>query len=289
MNSILSKFQKISSWKRKGERAPHKPLLILFAIGEFLNGKTDILFSDAQPKLTSLLQEFGPPRKSFRPEYPFVRLSNDSIWELSNQPLLTTKDYSKSFLKKEKVAGKFKPSVLEEFKKNPKTISEIVEYLLDKNFPSSLHQDILNAVGIEFLSVSQVRKRDQNFREKILKAYEYQCAVCGYNIRLGNSLIGLEAAHIKWHSAGGPDIENNGVALCSLHHKLFDRGAFTLDKQYTILISDSVHGTHGYQDWLGKYHGNMLRTPQRKEYYASPSHISWHVSEVFMGDYRSKY
>src|SRR5436189_6378643 len=37
-------------------------------------------------------------------------------------------------------------------------------------------------------------------------------------------------AHIRWHQAGGPDIENNGLALCVLHHKTFDLGAFTLSE-----------------------------------------------------------
>lgn len=65
------------------------------------------------------------------------------------------------------------------------------------------------------------RSRDPNFRNKILRAYKYSCAVCGFNVRLGNNLVGIEAAHIKWHQAGGPDREDNGIALCSMHHKLF--------------------------------------------------------------------
>ncbi len=46
----------------------------------------------------------------------------------------------------------------------------------------------------------------------------YQSVVCGFNVRIADSLVALEAAHIKWHQAGGPDMEYNGIALCSLHH-----------------------------------------------------------------------
>ncbi|NLJ81412.1 MAG: hypothetical protein GX335_10370 [Firmicutes bacterium] len=60
-----------------------------------------------------------------------------------------------------------------------------------------------------------------------MEAHECPWAVCGFNIRIGTSPVGLEASHIKWRQFSGPDLEINGLALCSLHHRLFDRGAFT--------------------------------------------------------------
>jgi putative restriction endonuclease len=74
----------------------------------------------------------------------------------------------------------------------------------------------------------------------VLTAYQFQCAGCGFNVRVGDLLVFLEAAHIKWHQAGGPDSEANGVALCALHHKLFDRGAFTLSKDMKIQVSEKA-------------------------------------------------
>ena len=63
----------------------------------------------------------------------------------------------------------------------------------------------------------------------MLTAYEYQCAV-RLRIRwtLLREAVGLEAAHIRWWAADGPDEVDNAVALCSLHHKLLDRGAIGL-------------------------------------------------------------
>src|SRR6185503_19127739 len=91
-------------------------------------------------------------------------------------------------------------------------------------------QDILDAVGLDLSLTETVtrRKRDPAFRGRVLTAYEYACAVCGFDVRLGGHALGLEAAHIQWHQAGGPDVEPNGLALCSLHHKAFDLGAFTI-------------------------------------------------------------
>jgi putative restriction endonuclease len=63
----------------------------------------------------------------------------------------------------------------------------------------------------------------------------------------------LEAAHIKWHQAGGPDVETNGVALCVLHHRVFDLGAFTINSQLTILVSEKANGSGFSQEFLRRH------------------------------------
>lgn len=42
--------------------------------------------------------------------------------------------------------------------------------------------------------------------------------------RHDNASVGLEAAHIKWKQFGGPCEIPNGLALCAIHHKAFDKG-----------------------------------------------------------------
>ena len=86
--------------------------------------------------------------------------------------------------------------------------------------------------------------------------------------------------------AEGPDTEVNGLALCSLHHKLFDRGAFTLSQELEVLVSDEAHGSVGFQEWLKNFHGKEINFPQRQSYYPSEDFIGWHVREVFKGEYR---
>jgi hypothetical protein len=63
---------------------------------------------------------------------------------------------------------------------------------------------------------------------KLLEAYLAECCVCGFSLRLVDGLIGVDAAHIQWHSHGGPDEVPNGPALCALHHRLLDHGAITV-------------------------------------------------------------
>jgi putative restriction endonuclease len=106
-------------------------------------------------------------------------------------------------------------------------------------------------------------------------------AVCGFDVRLCDSLIALEAAHIKWSQAGGPDTEPNGVALCSLHHKLFDRGAFTITDSLQLIVSERAHGSAGFEEWSLGFHGKQIRGPQRPSYNPEKEFAAWHFSEVF--------
>jgi putative restriction endonuclease len=93
--------------------------------------------------------------------------------------------------------------------------------------------------------------------------------------------VGLEAAHIKWHQIGGPDSINNGIALCALHHKLFDYGAFTLDENYRIKVSQLVTGKKGMEKWLYDYIDDPISLPKKEDYYPDHSYRDWHTKEVF--------
>ena len=283
---IKGLFHQITVWKRGGQRAPHKPLLVLYALSRCLNKKDRLMpYAVIDKDLKQLLIEFGPSRKSYHPEYPFWRLQNDRIWELKNAEKVEARksntDAKKSELLKFKVCGGFPENIYCQLDSNPNVLAEIVSEILESNFPASIHEDILQAVGLDISLPRSKRKRDPYFRDKILMAYEYECAVCGFNVRIGNTLVGLEAAHIQWHQAGGPDKEENGVALCSLHHKLFDRGAFSISESMKIHVSERAHGTKGFDEWLLAFHGKDLKPPQRPNYYPKQKFLSWHVSEVF--------
>ena len=296
--AIIQKFENLRQWRRAGERAPHKPLLVLYAISKLLRDRVCLIpYFKIDEKLGDLLKEFGPWRTNYRTQYPFWRLQNDSVWKVTNAHKIvpnSSGDARKKDLLDNKVSGGFHKAIVEQLQNDSKLVYEIIQGLLDAHFPSSFHEDILQAVDIE--SPSQIvtprrrpsrrRRRNPNFRANILKAYEYKCAVCGFDMTLRHQPVALEASHIKWHQANGPDIEVNGLALCSLHHKLFDRGAFTLSEQREILVSNDVDGSVGVEEWLKKFHGEKIKFPRRRSCYPSPEFTGWHVKEVFKGDYR---
>ena len=279
----------LNVWKRGDQRAPHKPLRLLYALGRCLQGRSRLIpYEDVDRELKKLLLEFGPPRKSFHPEYPFWRLQSDGLWEIPGaedlQKRKSNSDVPKSILLNNDVHGGLKREVYQVLARDKQFLAEMVSRILNASFPDSIHEDILQAVGIDLEKISAgAAARDPSFRNRILQAYEYQCAVCGFNVRIKDSLVALEAAHIKWHQAGGPDMENNGIALCSLHHKLFDRGAFTIMEDMKLKVSEIAHGTIGFKEWLLAFHDTEIRPPQRQSYFPETDYVKWHVREVFKG------
>lgn len=98
------------------------------------------------------------------------------------------------------------------------------------------------------------RLHQRGFRERVLRAYQEQCALC----RLRHEEL-LDAAHIL--PDGEPDSEPvvpNGIALCKLHHAAFDRYFFGIRPDYTVEVREEIlreedgpilrHGLQGIHD-----------------------------------------
>lgn len=287
--SILDRFLNIKSWSQGDVRAPHKPLLLLYSLAKFAQGDKEFVFSEIESDIKVLLRDFGPTRSSYSVNYPFWRLQNDNIWKVVSDNQIVANaggDVARGTLVAENARGCFAEDVAERLSADVKTLDSIISNLLTRNFPSTIHEDILQAIGYSLVETGPTRShrvRCSRFREKVLRAYEYRCAICGFDVRMDNSTIALEAAHIKWHQANGEENENNGLALCALHHKLFDRGAFTLSNEFEILVSDRAHGTQGFSEWLMSYHGKKLFPPQDNNLYPHSENLLWHTKEVFQG------
>jgi len=291
-SDISEKILGVRSWQRGEMRAPHKPLLLLYAFAKLLAGQRQIVFAEAESDLRDLLDDFGPPRRNNRAEYPFWRLQKDHVWQvdlLSPVQENQSGDVGRKALIHAGAKGFFTADLINYFHKKPEAIKDLVVKILTANFPETIHEDILQAVGIDMEEMGEAagrEKRCPKFREKILQAYEYRCAVCGFDLRMGHTPVALEAAHIKWHQAGGPDEEVNGLALCALHHKLFDRGAFTLSNKLDVLVSDKANGLVSLVPWLLQYHGKKLHFPQSTRYIPQNEYLVWHTREVFQGECR---
>jgi len=247
-----------NQWKSGASRAPHKPLLFLLALGQWQQGHKSFTWSFAEPILTNLLHRFGRPAKKQTPENPWARLQADDLWVLNPAPILMNGNYSAKNLTNQNSKGSLSQSVQDWLFKHPEDLIRWTYEILDEQFPPSQHVDILNACGISTYetAVKTKRKRNPGFASDVLRNYGNRCAVCGYHLQINQQTIGLEAAHIQWHAFEGPDTVDNGLALCSLHHKLFDYGAFGLSDDYSVLVSQKVNG-NSVND-LAKFHGAQL-------------------------------
>jgi putative restriction endonuclease len=290
--SILARFDALNVWSRGGERAVNKPLLLLYALGRWSQGDHgEIPFQDVNEKLTALLKEFGPPRQVLHPEYPFWRMQNDGVWTVHSPVPLTSRQSNTDPLKSEllthNVRAGFSADVKAAFIADPTMVTEVATRLLEQHFPESLHSDILGEVGLSLdMKATQVRKRNPQFRQRVLVAYEFRCAVCGFDLKIGTTPIALDAAHIRWHQADGPDTENNGLALCVLHHKTFDLGAFTVTQDGVLHVSELVNGVVAFDHALLRHHGSKIRPAQRPEWAPVDAYLDWHREQVFKGSPR---
>jgi putative restriction endonuclease len=80
---VLTRLASLRQYQRHGQRSPHKPLLVLLALGRLAaTGSSELPWSDAEDALAGLIAEFGPPSRTGRAQsaaYPFTRLRADGI------------------------------------------------------------------------------------------------------------------------------------------------------------------------------------------------------------------
>lgn len=84
-------------------------------------------------------------------------------------------------------------------------------------------------------AVVKQRLHQRVFRERVLIAYDSQCALC----RLRHPEL-LDAAHIKEDSEGGEPIVPNGLAMCAIHHRAFDAQVLGIRPDYVVEIRKDV-------------------------------------------------
>jgi putative restriction endonuclease len=100
----------------------------------------------------------------------------------------------------------------------------------------------------------KVRLHQRGFRERVLRAYRDQCALC----RLRHRDL-LDAAHIIGDAEErGEPLVTNGLALCKIHHAAFDRHLIGIRPDYMIQVHPKIlaesdgpmlkHGLQGLHD-----------------------------------------
>ena len=290
----LERIAAIRRWRRGGERAPHKPLLLLYALGRLQRtGSSRMRYDEAEPTLDELLRNYGPARPT-SPAYPFHHLQSDGLWQVDaagGDP-----GPSRTRLRASGATGHLDPELEAALLADPGLVALIAHALLDANFPESLHRELCTAAGLELEALElaaararakQLRRRDPQFRERVLVAYEYRCAMCGYDGRLGMEAVGLDAAHLRWWAFDGPDTVDNALCLCSFHHKLLDRGVLGVTGDHEIAVSAHFVGRErASQELVLRLVGRPLLEPQRGQPVPAEDHIGWHGDQVFRGPAR---
>jgi putative restriction endonuclease len=281
-------------------RAPHKPLLLLWLFGRFAaSGSTAVAYAEAEEPVSRLIDDFGPPAapsgRRQRAAMPFVHLER-AIWDLrdgSGAMIEPDAPERGTWLTGRGAAGRLRAEV-ELLLADPGTLAAAARLLLELHFTPGLTAMICDAAGLDLavleLAASPAATagkravRRAGFAEDVLRAYAYQCAMCGFDGALGRNPVGLEAAHVRWHSQSGPDVVANGLSLCALHHALFDLGVLGLTADLRVQVSSlyvarSDAGRRAVDDLSGQ----PLLAPRPGQPVVELAHVDWHCRQVFKG------
>ena len=236
--------------------------------------------------LGRLIAEYGPtsrtaPRQAAA--YPFTHLRSDGVWLLDRdvpmgQPAALAG-----------VAGRLDPELEATLSRDPLLLAAVARGVVDAQFPATLADEVLVSCGLDpevmrssgaVSDLAARRTRSAAWRASVVSDWDGACAFCGYDGSLSGVPVGIEAAHVRWFNFDGPDDPDNGLALCSLHHKLLDRGVLGLTQDHEVVVSRAFRATSAVGRAVYDLEGSTL-TPRPGTVLPALTHIEWHWRQVF--------
>jgi hypothetical protein len=156
--------------------------------------------------------------------------------------------------------------IIAEFEQKAAVIGEL-SVVVDKSVTERISDTTTEQVADLF--------NPSTFRDFVMVGYNGLCAISGTVISYQN-YKNLEAAHIKPKSHGGLFHPNNGIALCRDLHWAFDKGFFSLNDNYEVIVHELTTS-----DFLRSFNGIKIRIPTDDFFRPNLSNIQYHRNTVF--------
>jgi putative restriction endonuclease len=174
--------------------------------------------------------------------------------------------------------------IWQEFESSPNSVAERSEEAFNSlALPAvSPDQELELPQGPTETVVSRPMRLVQSFfRRTVLASYEYKCSFCGLDIRAL-----LNASHIiPWKvSAERRADPRNGLCLCALHDRAFDRGLIAVSATYQVLISKRLKRLNPAPLHLVAFadlEGKRINLPER--FLPSDHCLNQHRTAIFVG------
>lgn len=127
----------------------------------------------------------------------------------------------------------------------------------------------------------KIRLGQQFFRKVIMTSYASKCCVCGMPIP--DLLI---ASHIiPWADDETLRVNpHNGLCLCALHDKGFDRGFFTVSEDYKVVLGQAIGNylpNSSVNSGFKIYEGQMISLPDK--FVPKQEFLAVHRQKYFLG------
>lgn len=181
--------------------------------------------------------------------------------------LANTNGYAPHRRENDEIAIAFRPDFFGEYVRSLDQLHSFGQSERDYEILEKVAQDPnqVNDQEIEYVAVERktvvynVRKklRDNSFKKRIQVAYSCKCAFCGIQLKL------IDAAHIIPVEAAGNDATNNGIALCALHHRAYDKNLVTFTDNYKNVLNTETIGVlvqSGFGDGFDFFTQNLKST-----------------------------
>jgi putative restriction endonuclease len=130
----------------------------------------------------------------------------------------------------------------------------------------------------ELYKVSVQTGRDARFRiEVVVIAYKHSCALTGYRMTTLEMESIVDAAHIhQFHDSRNND-PCNGMALTKNAHWQFDRGLWSLNNDYRVLVNKEKFTEEGIPGQrLSDFAGRRIFLPDNPRYWPEQQYLEWH-------------
>lgn len=310
LNYYARKFANLRVYRAHGIAAPHKPILLLSVLtlieqGLLLHNRI-LLSAELIAAFLKLWSKLGSESHNADIGMPFFHLRGDGFWHFKPNPgfeaLLSSGAKVRAVgVLRQALEYAYLDEELFEILQNPQERSILTRVLIDSWFTDKTVdieqllqvnafgelQETLQRSGGKVYQPEELEDeqttivRDATFRRVIVSTYEYRCAFCGLQIIDSKSQNVVDGAHIKPFSKFYDDRIDNGLSLCKTHHWAFDRGWFSLNNDYTIVVADNLREDSPNARPMGEFSGDRLNLPSQQQYYPRLEALQWHRENVF--------
>ncbi|MEA5532447.1 HNH endonuclease [Crocosphaera sp. XPORK-15E] len=238
-------------------------------------------------------------------QYPFIALDNQKILHLEFKQGVTEKELTtiNKSIKKLKQAVEYASLDEELFEliQDSVTRKELIDTLIEvwfssaqkeleeilqinQSFEEEGEQELEDIETVETTRKTYLRKslvRDSFFRKAVIHAYDYRCSLCQLRVIKSFTQSIVDGAHIKPFAQFYDNKINNGISLCKNHHWAFDKGIFSLDDNYQVIIADNFSEDSPNMKPIRDFQGENILLPNSERYFPNLEAIQWHRENIF--------
>jgi putative restriction endonuclease len=285
----LQKLATLRIDRARGNPAPHKPLLLLVIMEMAEKGEITSREVPLSPDLAyrfSVFWSVVAQRRKQPPEVrlPFHHLGSSGMW----QPLMAEGKPSpdKKLTAMIRIDATFYDCLADQrFRDRARRVLIETEPYFRPEERVALYSMLninLTALEVhendELYRASIEKGRDARFRiEVVLLAYKHTCGLTGYRMTTLEMESIVDAAHIHEFRDSRNNDPCNGIALSKNAHWQFDRGLWSLNDNYQVIVNrenfieDGVPGQR-----LADFEGRRIFLPSDPRYWPEHTYLEWH-------------